>query len=548
MQSHVARWPDPPYNQSVGLAAKRGKRDVRHPRRRVSCMPGPVVWKIAAPMVGLGVFLLGLGVFAAWKVHEQQRVTSGLIAREVHGIIAATDLHMSMRELRYQLNLFLRTRDRQHLEKATALEEEIGTRLARAREVIDDASEKNLLEQVDGGYKRFLAEFREIIGHFPAPTSVDAARVPLAASPEHLAALTILSDVLITHDILEPIHAMLEVNQQVVARTNEASEVAAQHLVVGFLLLGISGGAAGLLMGTAISRAIGKSIVQLIVSVRGVAGRLSDVSGPVTFSHVGDLSGIESSLLAMEKDIAAVVERLQRSESERLRNEQLAHVGQLAAGMAHELRNPLMPMKMLVQSAIERRDDEGLRGRSLEVVNGEIVRLEGAIQMFLDFARPPALVKTRSDVRQIIASALDLLSARAERQSVVIDWTSHGEPAIALVDAVQIRQLLLNMLLNAIDALPDGGHVSVSVEKDGDGTKADEGWLTVRIRDTGSGIPAHILPVVFDPFVTTKESGTGLGLPISARIAEAHGGSLTVSNLSSGGAEFTVRLPCGEEI
>lgn len=519
------------------------------PRNRVSrlpTMPGPVVWKIAAPMVGLGVFLLGLGTFAAWKVHEQQRDTSDLIAREVHGMLAVTDLHMSMRELRYQLNLFLRTRERQHLDKALGLDAQIGARLARARKAIRNAPERQLLARVDAGYRRFQAEFEAIVADV-LPRAGDAARgMPNDVAPDRIALLTSLSDDLITDEILEPLHAILEVNEQVVARTNEASQATAQHLVVGFLLLGISGGAAGLLMGTAISRAIGKSIVQLIISVRGVAGRLSDVRGPVTFSHVGDLSGIESSLLAMEKDIAAVVERLQRSETERLRNEQLANVGQLAAGMAHELRNPLMPMKMLVQAALERGDEGGLRGRSLEVVNGEITRLEEAIQMFLDFARPPAPVKAPVDVGTIIAGTLDLLTARAERQGVAIDLMS-PEPAIAHVDAVQIRQLVLNLLLNAIDAQPDGGRVSITVSRSGHDGTADEGWLTVRIRDDGQGVPPHILPVVFDPFVTTKESGTGLGLPISARIAESHGGSLTVANVASGGAEFTVRLPCGAD-
>lgn len=496
-------------------------------------------------MVGLGVFLLGLGVFAAWNVHEQQQVTSDLIARELHGMLAATDLHVSMRELRYQLNLFLRTRDRQYLDKAEGLDPQIESRLGRAREAIANAPERELLARIAAGYRRFRADFGSIVGAAASRADGASGGAPRDFTAEQIVALTSLSDGLITDEILEPLQAILEVNQQVVTRTNEASQATSQHLVVGFLLLGISGGAAGLLMGTAISRAIGKSIVQLIVSVRGVAGRLSDVSGPVTFSHVGDLSGIESSLLAMEKDIAAVVERLQRAETERLRNEQLAHVGQLAAGMAHELRNPLMPMKMLVQAALDRGDGAGLRGRSLEVVNAEITRLERAIQMFLDFARPPAPVKAPVDLRQIVESSLDLLSARAERQGVTIDWLPGRQPAVARVDAVQIRQLLLNLLLNAIDALPEGGRVTVTVETSGTPGTADGAWLTLRVRDDGEGVPSHIMPVVFDPFVTTKESGVGLGLPISARIAEAHGGSLTVSNLTSGGAEFTLRLPCG---
>src|SRR6185295_1094545 len=136
--------------------------------------------------------------------------------------------------------------------------------------------------------------------------------------------------------------------------------VTSDQLRQGFLLLGVCGGAGGLVAGLGIARAVNRSIVQLDVSVRSVAGKLNQVAGPVMISRVGGFRELETGLQTMKNHIADVVQRLQRSEMEVLRNEQLAAVGQLAAGVAHELRNPLMPMKTLVQAALERDDGRGL--------------------------------------------------------------------------------------------------------------------------------------------------------------------------------------------
>jgi signal transduction histidine kinase len=190
--------------------------------------------------------------------------------------------------------------------------------------------------------------------------------------------------------VIEPLKECIEEDKRVVEITKAASEEAARQLTIGFLLLGVCGGIAGILWGLGMSRAIGRSMVQLNVSIRGASSKLSDLRGAVTVMHRGDLAGLEAGIKALELNVFSAVEQLQQRERDLLRSEQLARVGQLVAGMAHELRNPLMPMKMLVQAAIERRDDQSLRGRSLEVLNEEISRLEQSIQSLLDFARPPA--------------------------------------------------------------------------------------------------------------------------------------------------------------
>jgi signal transduction histidine kinase len=534
-------------------------------------------------MIGLSVVLLALGVFAAWNVNKQQQLSSDLIVREMHAMLAIEDVHIEMRDVRYHVNRYLRTGDPNSLVAATALQSKTDVLLDKARELARKGQEQELIEIAAVGYERFFRELRQlsapVLTESPIPDPSLLLRLPI--TDEMTEKFTILSDVLLTNEVLQPLRQCIAFNQEVIERANEANQLTAQHLKIGFLLLGICGGAAGLLTGTGIARAVGRSMVQLNVSVRDVVGKLHDVRTPVTISHTGGFQGIESDLKRLEDDIGDVVRRLQQRESELLRTEQLARVGQLAAGMAHELRNPLMPMKMLVQAALARGDDAGLTGRSLRIINEEIGRLEQSIQALLDFARPPVPEKTTVDLNEVVRQVFDLINSRAEQQSVSIWLDLPVNHVIAVVDQTQIRQLVLNLLLNALDALPGGGSIEVHVETTvpslaerdgaddaaipfprGDISEHDAlrlpsyrplrgfapahqatGWITIRIADTGPGIPPELLDTLFEPFVTTKETGTGLGLSICQRIATAHGGSLTVHNRPQSGAEFTLSLP-----
>ncbi|HKI31035.1 MAG TPA: ATP-binding protein, partial [Gemmataceae bacterium] len=230
--------------------------------------------------------------------------------------------------------------------------------------------------------------------------------------------------------------------------------------------------------------------------------------------------------------------------------EQLAAVGQLAAGMAHELRNPLTSMKLLVQGAQAGASGEGggadawaapgLSSRDLSVLEEEITRLEQLVQSFLDFAQPPKPEKRALDVLPLIEQTLAFVAGRAAAASTRIEFTSTARPAITSVDPGQFRQVLLNLVLNALDAMAGGGAITVTLEREG------ESWLTLRVLDQGSGLPAALGERIFDPFTTTKETGLGLGLSICRRIAAAHGGTLTGANRAGGGAVFTLRLPAAQ--
>ncbi len=160
----------------------------------------------------------------------------------------------------------------------------------------------------------------------------------------------------------------------------------------------------------------------------------------------------------------------------------------------------------------------------------------------LDYARPPKLRRVRHDVRGTLRRALNLVGGRALQSGVAIDEQLGAEPLTVDADPEQLHQVFINLLLNAIEAMPSGGELRVTIEA----RAAPAGSLQVVIRDTGAGIPAQIMQRLFEPFVTSKERGIGLGLAISRQIMQEHGGRLTASNPPSGGAMLVAELPLAD--
>jgi two-component system sensor histidine kinase HydH len=197
----------------------------------------------------------------------------------------------------------------------------------------------------------------------------------------------------------------------------------------------------------------------------------------------------------------------------------------------------LTSIKGLVQVNLRELGERGLPFEDLEVIEHEIRRMERTLQTFLDFARPPQPDRRFQEIAALVERVLTLVGGRARKQHVEVQFLRPAAPTSAEVDGDQIQQLLLNLVLNALDAMPQGGRIEVDLRLPRDG------FIEIYVRDTGPGIASHILPKVFETFVSSKETGVGLGLPLSRRIAEDHGGTLTAYNLPLEGACFLVRLP-----
>lgn len=222
-------------------------------------------------------------------------------------------------------------------------------------------------------------------------------------------------------------------------------------------------------------------------------------------------------------------------EKEAMRAQQMATLAQLATGVAHEIRNPLTSVKMLVQANRAQLQESGLPSEDLELVESEIRRIESSVNALLDYARPSPAARRTIDLVETLKRTRSLVEGRADSQNVAIEITGASGIRVS-ADPEQLHQLFLNLSLNALDAMPSGGTLKFCIDQ-------CDGVVTVETTDTGSGIDPRVLEKLFTPFVTTKKHGVGLGLGICRRIAEDQGGSLTGGNTVDGGARFVLSLP-----
>jgi signal transduction histidine kinase len=229
------------------------------------------------------------------------------------------------------------------------------------------------------------------------------------------------------------------------------------------------------------------------------------------------------------KDLEATVETLRRAD-------RLATLGTLAAGMAHEIRNPLTSIVGVLE-IIEPDFPEGHSHREfVGILRQEIGRLGTIATKYLDFARPPVPSPVAVDVNAAVKSSAELIQKSAERSSIRIETQlAEGLPR-ALADPVQLNQALLNVLLNGMQAMPEGGVLDVS-------TAATRSSVGITVRDHGAGLPAGPIERIFEPFFTTKQGGTGLGLAVTKQILTAHGGTIHADSAAGGGAVFELTLP-----
>jgi len=218
--------------------------------------------------------------------------------------------------------------------------------------------------------------------------------------------------------------------------------------------------------------------------------------------------------------------------------EKLAAIGELAAGIAHEIRNPLGIITGSAET-VRKHGDRKIRDEMTGYILEESRRINGLISTFLDFARPKEPELVYCDLREVLEKTLLLLSPKANILGVEIKTDILQKPLYVSIDPDQMRQAFTNLAVNALEAMSHGGVLAITV------TENARGKLVVRFSDTGKGIPKEMRAKVFDPFFTTKEGGTGLGLSIAHRIITQHGGDIALEEAEKKGSAFTITLPLG---
>lgn len=488
-------------------------------------MKGRLVYRLLATLLATSVLLIAIGGLAAWFLHGIQQNTSETLDRHVNVVKAVERFELSTREIRYNMCQYLVDAQLPHLKDAYDNFREGGEWLSIVEELANTPYERQQVEMLRSKFDRFGEKLLALSQ--PDAGSVETIRgiVQRLLQKEFAEDLRIHGD-----QLLDSAEARM-------TESSNRNRKIANRMAMVLLLLGSCGAVAGLLTGIGLSRGIWRTVTQLSVQVHDASGKLSEVVGPVAIHPGEQWEDLDLALSRLSRQVGDVVDRLHQSQHAVLRAEQLAAVGQLAAGLAHEIRNPLMSMKILVQTALEEKNGTGLDETAMCILEEEIDRLNKLLQSFLDFSRPPRVEKQSVDLVELIRQQIVLISPRADKQRVEVAFSGLDERLLVNIDPGQIRQLLGNLMINALEAMPGGGKLEIGLS----GRQESEYQLT--IKDTGCGLPEHLQKTLFDPFVSTKETGTGLGLAICKRIVEAHGGTIQALSLARGGAEFTICLP-----
>ncbi len=218
-----------------------------------------------------------------------------------------------------------------------------------------------------------------------------------------------------------------------------------------------------------------------------------------------------------------------------LQAEKLSSIGQISAGLAHDLKNPMTTLKMLFQAFKEQPD---MTKEDAEVISNEIENIDRILTNFMGFVKQKSFEFSDVNLNQLIDRVLSLATFDIENSGIVVHKDMLDALPAVKADRALLEQVFLNLIINAVHAMPGGGEIRIS-------GKSDETFVEIMIWDKGSGIPSDIRAKIFDPFFTTKASGTGLGLSIAYNIVKSHGGRLFFNSNDSKGTVFTVRLPRG---
>jgi len=288
----------------------------------------------------------------------------------------------------------------------------------------------------------------------------------------------------------------------------------------------------------------GVGVVAPVAEVAGLVERLQWDQGLIIGSFLLFLVGISCLLIGaayswnrvLSHEVAEKTEELRRSHERLLRSERFAAVGEAAAYVSHEIKNPLMVIGGFAQQLKRNPELPANALTKLQLISDEVKRLENFLGELRDFTRPAPPAKKEADLNDLVRQVTTMMQDAAREMGIQMRTRLADNLPMVPFDMNQMKQVLINLIKNAMEAMENGGTITVATEDLGD-------QVTVSVHDTGKGIPPEILPNIFNPFFTTKKTGTGLGLAVINKIIEDHHGSITVTSSTEQGTTFTVALP-----
>jgi signal transduction histidine kinase len=474
-------------------------------------------------LAALVLTTLAGGLVTMWYTEAIDSLLTSLIDKNLASFQAAEELENSLLRQKGFLTYYFLEGKPEYLEQLDQYHHAFLNWLHKARKSAYTEIMVEILNQIDSHYQNFRNTREQVIKLYQAGDRVQGAKLHQEVRRQYAAINELCERYKLIHD-----YTIVRTRGESQARARFINTVA---LVAMILVVGL-----GLMVAYIL-------IKQILGPIRRLA--LETAPAGADLALPDEVKALSRRVHNLMEDVDQAQSQLERSQEHLLQAEKLALVGKLAAGVAHSIRNPLTSVKMRLFSLGRHLNLSPTQKEDFEVISEEIRHIDTIVRHFLEFSRPPQLKMQQISPSDVVDSALTLLHQRLESYGVRVELQRKERLPKTWADPEQLKEVLVNLLLNACEAMVHGGVIVIHEEK---GQVAPLGQVAfLLVGDNGPGISASIQDKIFQPFFSTKEEGTGLGLSIAARIVQEHGGYLNLRSKEGEGTTFIITLPLREE-
>jgi signal transduction histidine kinase len=489
----------------------------------------PLWWKRLSLRTRIFIVLAALllttlmgGLVTIWHTDATDSLFATLIDKNLASFQAAEELENSLLIQKGYLTYFFLDGDPEWLKKLDTYSQEFQKWLDKARKSAYTPTMEEIIDRIEVQYRDYLKQREQVISLYKAGKRQEGYERHQALRQQFATVYDLCERYKVIHE-----YAIARVRSE---SRGQARFINSLALVAMFSVVGL-----GILLVYILLKQILGPIRQLALETDPAA----DATAP------DEIKALSRRVHNLMENVDLAQSQLEKSQEHLVQTEKLALVGKLAAGVAHSIRNPLTSVKMRLFSLERNLELSPTQTEDLEVISEEIRHIDNIVRSFLEFSRPPKLKMHKASLSDVVDSALTLLSHRLESYGVTVEVKRTERLPEMGCDAEQLKEVLVNLILNSCDAMVDGGVITI---QEGKGQVAPLGRVAfLKLSDTGPGVSASIRDKIFQPFFSTKEEGTGLGLSIATRIIQEHGGFIELTSREGEGAGFIITLPYREE-
>jgi signal transduction histidine kinase len=473
-------------------------------------------------LTALVVVALSGGAVMMWYTYQIDAMFKGIIDQDLHSLEAASGLENALVNQKGFVSYYFLDGNPDWLKRLERYRRAFTERLGEVRKLVETEGDRKTVDEIALEYDQYIREKDRVIAFYQSGEQEAGARLHTRVRSHFFRILDLCKH-------YKDIHSRrIELSR--IKTSNQAKEL---RTIAGIALwtATLLGGLLAFILTT-----------QVLNPLR----RLSLDAGKMTnrIKSGDEVKAVSHRVHSLMEDVDRTRTELERSQKYLLHAEKLALAGKLAAGVAHSVRNPLTSVKMRLFSLGRTLDLSEIQKEDFDVISEEIRHIDTIVQHFLEFSRPPKLKMEKASPSDVVDTAVQLLRHRLESYGAAVELRRQRRLPEILADPEQLKEVLVNLLINACEAMGAEGRIVISEQE---GAVQPLGQVVViRVSDNGPGVPETIQARVFEPFFTTKEEGTGLGLSIAARIVKEHGGWLNLTSQEGKGATFIITLPCTE--